>query len=494
MREPRTRRLPTLIPAALLLYLLLRPVSNNQILIPVLAGLALCAIAAIATRGGHLTAPAMAILFVQLIHGLIALLVGSLNTTPGLASQAPVLIAAPALFWLCSAAIRTDHIRLILTTVAVGTIIVSVGILLYVLGAQGILPPVLPESLLAATGAGVNLDGPSVAIRFYGLSTLVAAGPMLAVSTVLPNNPHLPGLKLRVTAATVAALAAMLTGRRALVLVLILAPATLWVIRRILDTRRAAEPSVGRRTSIVAVPATLGLAFVLTAATTMFPRTFNLHLAHDAVHAVNDNVFGGQGSSASPILADQSAKLFAAWSTHPLFGLGAGATIPGYWRDPARPWNFELQYHRLLMYGGLVGVVLFAVVLVLAVVLIRRAATAAPDATPALLVATVGAASILLANAYDPYLQAPGHMWAIYLPLAIANAVLVNRRPEPVAEATESAPVSASSVFVATIALPGPRTEAPCQPRLAPLSAAPTGPPTSQRSRSTSPSAPSSVP
>lgn len=41
---------------------------------------------------------------------------------------------------------------------------------------------------------------------------------------------------------------------------------------------------------------------------------------------------------------------------------------------------------------------------------------------------------MLIGNASNPYLQAPGHVWAIFLPVAVANLMLRSAQRPPGAD------------------------------------------------------------
>jgi hypothetical protein len=144
-------------------------------------------------------------------------------------------------------------------------------------------------------------------------------------------------------------------------------------------------------------------------------------------------IFGGDETAAlqQDIRILEGQELLNGWSGSPIIGHGFGATLNGFDRDPNRPWNFELQYHLILFQTGVIGILIGFLALLFTLRQLRTAARATPQFASTLLVTTAGAASVLVANAIDPYLQAPGHMWAIYLPLAVANIMLLSstRRP-----------------------------------------------------------------
>lgn len=400
-----------------LLYILQRPVSSNNILVPVLATLGLLATASLVRTGVRPARGSIDIVMVQFLAGSITLLIGSINDTPGLWSQALVLVAAPALFWTICLSLQPWMIRAIMTTLALGTVLLSSTILLFVFGEKGLLPQLLPNSLLVDSGAGLGFDGSSIQIRFYGLSTLVGAGPLWLASLSVPRNKFLPGLTFRSLAAVGAVLASLLTGRRALIVVLLLVPILTWVIRKSLTPR--STRSTRRRSPFLPI---LGSGIILSVVATQFlSGLYSSNIISNSLSSALNFANGTLPQDPRPV---ESSVLLNNWSENPIFGRGAGATIPGYYRDSIRPWNFELQYHMLLFTQGLWGALMFGTVLLLSIRLIRSAARHQPKSVPVLVASTVAAASMLIANASNPYLQAPGHMWAIYLPLGIANAVL----------------------------------------------------------------------
>ena len=55
----------------------------------------------------------------------------------------------------------------------------------------------------------------------------------------------------------------------------------------------------------------------------------------------------------------QSSQLIEGFMNHFFFGNGAGATIPGFYRNDNSPWMFELSYHLVLFQSGIVGAVFY---------------------------------------------------------------------------------------------------------------------------------------
>lgn len=67
-----------------------------------------------------------------------------------------------------------------------------------------------------------------------------------------------------------------------------------------------------------------------------------------------------------------------------------------------------------------------AVVLVL--LALWKAVKARPDLRPVFAVVSAGALSILVGNALNPILQAPGHFWSVFLLIACVNVALRSKR------------------------------------------------------------------
>ncbi|SDS34564.1 hypothetical protein SAMN04489719_2107 [Agrococcus carbonis] len=399
-----------------LIYLMLRPVGSNEVLIPVLGVLGLTAAGlamAHRRRVSPLLVPCIALFAMVVALGSV---VGIDN--PGWAYALITWVAGPVAFGLWAVALRAPLLRLTMLAAAWATIALSAFIVLYVGAQAGILPSVIPPVLLEESGAGFDGTGPATVIRLYGLSTLAAAAPMWTASLLVGAHPWLPGVALRLAAGASAIAAVMLGGRRAIILTVLLTPLIVAALRMLTATgRRARVPRWVAVTGILAVPAAAILA----------PRVLEQAAVQRALRALADFFSPDQGAVGVAVRTDQSRILLDEAAQRPLFGHGFGAVLEsGYARNLERPWEFELQYHLLAFQVGALGIVLLCIAACCAVAALRRAALLDPSAAPVLIVTATGAIAMLVANASNPYLQAPGHMWAIALALGAVNTVLVS--------------------------------------------------------------------
>lgn len=361
-------------------------------------------------------------LFAQLIFVLYGLLVGAARHAPGLADEAIIDVAAPVLFWVVVWAIDERMLRSLLKWLAIATSVVGATIFLYFIGNKGIVPNVIPKFVLVQSGAAIGLN--EAAVRFFGLSSLVAAGPVWIASLLLPSDGLLPRRSLRAFAALSSIAAALVGGRRAIVLVMVLTPALLWVCSRLIAPKFQVGGESSKGTIRGRNAAILGGSLLLVSAVALASSlglVSTSAIASSARGAVDFAFADTSTPGAEPIRREQATALIDAWSGSPVIGYGFGNVVPDYVRDQERPWNFELQYHLLLFQTGLVGVVLLFAVLVAAVAAMRKAWATSPDYASTLSATMVGAAALILANATDPYLRAPGHIWWLYIPFAVAN-------------------------------------------------------------------------
>ena len=418
-------------------YVLARPVSSNQVLVPVLGAMGALAVGALVLARRRLAGPLVPVLLTTFVFALAGLAAGP--TSPGITSGILVFGAAPLLYWLITAAVDEKTLRAALTTAAVVTVWLGGTIAVFVAQETGGLPHVLPSWLLDQYGAAFGGEygraaadaGSYTQIRFYGLTTLVATGPMWVASLVVTRDSLLPPMWLRVLAAVAATAGTLAAGRRALALVLVLSPLLAWGIKLLVARRRSARLPVRHRRAAVLG----GAAAVLLL--TVVPGTSGVVVA--ALGVLTGYLTGaddaGGSSPDDQLRTYQAGRLLEAWSERPLFGHGFGAVLNDFSRSTAEPWRWELQYHALLFWTGLVGALLLVLGAALSLNAVIRAARARPDLVPSLVVACTASAAMLIANATNPYLQAPARVWSIFLPLAVANVMLLStarpRQPVP---------------------------------------------------------------
>jgi len=352
-----------------------------------------------------------------ILIGIYGALVGIGN--PGVLHGMAVWVVAPILFG--SWALSGDLVQLKLTirTIAIMTAVVGGLILLYVGGVLGPIPQLVPSFVLDFVGMQYfEADDGSPTVSNFALSTLIAAAPMFITAALVPAHPLLPPKWASITVAVIAASAGLVGGRDITTLVMVAVPILMWIVGRIIGGPEANRWRSWLVPGGLAAAAVAGAAALTAAGNLSIVRTFSRVLSYVAPQgevSVDDNV-----------RVQQSQQLIDGWMQSPIFGNGLGATLDGYDRSSTKPWNFELQYHVLLFQTGFVGALLAMVAIYFAGRAVLRVLQIRRDLAPVLLVTGAAAVAMLVANATNPYLQAPGNMWAPYLGLLALNAALVS--------------------------------------------------------------------
>ena len=357
---------------------------------------------------------------VLLALGLAFMARGLLRGEPGALRVGTVYALWPAAFAiLIAGAGDAEVLRRHVTLFIAATFAVCVYGLEFVLEQGGWLPRSIFPDLFPDQGVGfyegfVELRLPSLAVLPFGLPFLIAAGMCWGRGTQSP-------LRRRWVwgALLVGLLLAALSGRRAVLLVVGLAPPMTLLLLALL-------PRPERRELLWPAILLIGALAFAVAAIGAFLGAF---YGFDAglLWEMFREGFDPRSSESSSIRAEQLSELMSAWKAHPLLGAGHGGFLRSHVRDLARPWSYELSYPALLFQTGVLGFALYAALFAWIFWQAVRMIRAGGEAGLTMLPVTVGLAAFLLANGTNPYLLKFDFMWAVFLPLALVNRWLVDR-------------------------------------------------------------------
>jgi hypothetical protein len=410
-RVPRGALIATVsdfVAAAILAYLIILPVGHNAVLSTLLLVLALCSLVRLVRRPRRLSPPLLAAACCAAATLLIGLIGGVGN--PGFGHSLIAWVAAPILFWLWASQMDEKLLALLLRAAAWATVILSVVILAcWSIGVLGLEPA---PWLSVVFDADISGRWPNVVVGVYGASSLIAVAPLWIVAAFFRSGFLLPRQGLAIAAAVLATTAAVVSTRRAALALGVLVPLVLLLAYVAMSGRGW---FTRRRLRLLLSGGVVGVAAVIAVVATPVGQRMSA--------GVLALLTGRGGTPDEDLRLEQIGRLWRAFLESPLFGHGVGAVIPGYARNEDRPWAFEMQYNMLLFQVGAVGVVLLAASAVLVVGAAWRTASRRPEARPVILVTSAGALAILLANALNPLLQAPGHFWAVFLFLGAVNAL-----------------------------------------------------------------------
>lgn len=468
----------TLFASAWVLYM---PVSHNEILLPLMASLGVIAVYLVIRRRAHLDkrvlVPAAAWAVFLLYGSVVAAIAGAPNWT-----RVMFFLLVLPLFYVLLTAVFTRAFVRPLFYLGAGVSIFAAAILVSQSAAAVGLMPFL--ELPAPFHEFINLvfevdeDGP---LRFtsHALPPMLWWGAMWIASLfVRPKSPYLPPVAVRASAAILCFAAAFLSLRRAMIVVLMVAPVLAMAVAIALYVKNRTERSVGitwSRALLVVGVYVAASAIILV----IQPRSFEVFTpivnSSSELIGVEGGVTGEpshpvtledcrlSGDEVPPtdseqpeedlstletkacadlIRANESSVLLSADTpAEAIFGRGLGATVDrGQYVRPemaARPWQSELSYHLAYYWTGYVGLLMIAVLGLSTLIPLRAAIRRAGDLDGALFVASTGAVALVIVNASNPYLQALGHMWPVFFPFMIANAIL--RKAPAAQESADSA-------------------------------------------------------
>ncbi|GAA3735517.1 hypothetical protein GCM10022239_09450 [Leifsonia bigeumensis] len=414
-------------------WIFVSPVSHNYVLYPLFALLGFIALVTIMRRNPTIDMHLWVIAFLTGALALYGMIRGNGNT--GLVFTIAIFVAAPALYLLCAAAASLRLLRLVMIAAVVGTLTVSGLLLIYVAGEAGLIPQIVPSRLEEFTGLKATFRDGSSQARSWGLSSLAALGPIWVGSLLVRRDAVLPHWMVRLVCGIAALATAVVSSRTAVVLVIGLAP--LLAIALILILRhRDHHTRLGRQARLLWAGGSITAVIVLLLT---WPKLSSWGPVANVVDSIA-SFFGAvstNGEANQDIRSDQAWHLIRAWQADPILGSGFGAIPFDYARTSERPWVLELQYHLLLFNVGLVGITMCLAILVIGLLFLRQASARRPELVPTLVVAGTGAIAMLIANATNPYLQAPGHQWAVFFPLAVAVVML---KPTEAVDAARLAP------------------------------------------------------
>jgi hypothetical protein len=350
--------------------------------------------------------------------GVCYILLGLIEAAPGALFSSFVYVIFPLVYILFIAAATDANLWIeLLKIMPIAAIAIGLGTLEYVLWAIGI----LPDSLYIDPGLVHNIAfyGGYVQMSHYSLSSLIFLVPYLLAALVVYNEKRTPFVARKIlwVAFLLGMAVALLSGRRALLIVIVLAPLLTWFFRAQLPISiRAASRKQVLNTLLACIFLVLSIGLYL-------GRAVNLNW-----QTLQDTVVGGFDVDFNPDAvprAEQFDALLHGWETRPIFGHGLGSYTPELVRSD-RVWEYELQYSLLLFQTGLVGFVLYSSGVFWfywrGIKMIRTGSPIGIYMVPVL----VGTTCFLMANAVDPYLQTFGQLWTLFLPIGLINWQMVS--------------------------------------------------------------------
>lgn len=415
-------------PAYILFFLMIAVPTSYKSLKAVLSVVvfAIIIMQAIANRRLPLSRPILLWSLFMSIVGLSFVLLGLVHGAHGDVRVGQVFFFYPLLYTVFVAgAAREDVICGLLKVLVAAMFGIAVHSLSYIFHAAGWLPDVLYIDLDIGEKPVLGIYGGTVEYYLLSIPSLFFLVPFL-LAALLTWRKELRALVPRFwlwLGFILGVVLILLSGRRGLWLIFVLAPIITYLWRLFLprESRRASQKMVAR-TLVMGAAGLVGVFIYL-------QLLFGLDVSSMTDFFVSG--FNSKYEESANIRTEQFGALLQSWSENPFFGVGHGVTHFRVVRSTEVPWAYELSYVALLFHTGIVGFCIYSAGIVwifwMGIKILRSGDWMSLYIFPVL----VGMSCFLVANATNPYLEKYDFMWVIFLPVALINFWLLNGGRQP---------------------------------------------------------------
>ncbi|MCF6236227.1 MAG: hypothetical protein L3J70_07630 [Gammaproteobacteria bacterium] len=409
-------------PAYILFFMMLFVPTTYQPIKAILLAIILMMICIALLRHGtvHLHMDILRWTLFMMCIGLVFIVVGVLNNAPGALRVSTVYVLWPFVYMLLIAGISSKKIIDGLFKVMVfSMIIISLYTILFLLHAIGWLPEFLYLKL--DMGQAIGIYKGYIEYRLYNISSLNFLVPFLiAMVLIWPVNKDTSVFRLWLwIACFLGIVIAILSGRRAVWLILAISPLIV-IIARMFMARQFRVATSRKFWRLVT-----GLSMMV--GTLFFFGTLVAGL--DVVMIWGQLVAGFKfsgGGVGESLRAEQFFALLDAWQKNPFFGAGHGASASASIRSIDMPWAYELSYVALLFQTGLIGFLFYSVGVIWIFWMSLKIMHSDHWLNVYMLPVFVGTVCFLIANATNPYLAKFDYIWVIFLPVGLINIWLLD--------------------------------------------------------------------
>jgi hypothetical protein len=355
--------------------------------------------------------------------GMAYVFYGYIKGNSGAVRVSTVYVIWPIVYMVIISAMSKESVFRGVARVLIGSsIAISLYVIYYLFHELGIVPDALYLELDLGQSAGFYEE--LVRYNLYSISTLLFLFPFITASLLSWSGVDTPPVRRNyiIISFILVTCVSILSGRRALWLVMILTPLLTSVILLFVKQRQGTIKKIIKPifyfVGIVGV--SLGL----------LQTVFDVGVSG----LLNRFVEGFQFSDdlGAILRREQYVALLDGWANSPFFGAGHGAVAEGPIRSLEMPWSYELYFLSLLFHIGVVGISAYAFGIVWIVFhglrIVRRDPTLRLYMIPVL----VAMICFLIASNTNPYLGKFDYLWVVFLPVAIINHHLLKENaPRP---------------------------------------------------------------
>ena len=350
--------------------------------------------------------------------GLFYSMIGIMNEASNIVKIILLYVVYPATYILIISQLRSESsVRGVVKLLIFCTYLVSLLVILKVLSAFGVNIPYFwyVEGLFSQHGL---TNSTSYTPRV--LSSLVFLFPFSVACLVVYSGPmRVVSRKLLWISFALSLMAVILSSRQVIMLLGAVMPVFIWVAILFMKGKNRKLALKKLKTTLLYM-ASLFIISVMTL--NQFIDIDVLDLGGKLLDA-----FDVGANESAIIRAEQFERLISGFNQNPVTGVGLGVGLPDYTRDPSAPWNYELRYFALLYQTGFFGFLLYVAGVLWLLLSGRYVIGGGGQMATHTITMFSGLFGALISEATNPYLNQFGHLWMIFLPLAIVNIWLINK-------------------------------------------------------------------
>lgn len=350
------------------------------------------------------------ILFVFLVTTVSGffIMLGAFNGEPGAYRVSTVYLLWPFVYLFMFSTLTYKSILLKLFKVFIySLLIISIYSFTYIGHEIGILPSQF--YIKFDLGQSIGFYSGFMEYSIYSLSSLIFLIPFCISGLFIWEDSFYKKIKLSkktlIIITIFGLISALLSGRRALWLVVLLSTVITFILYLIIfNTNRLYLVK-----KIIIYVSTFILIFLI-----VFPIMTNKIDLNIASLLNKFNLEAGYERSS------QFDSLIKGWAENPLLGNGHGA-VADVIRSTDMPWAYELQYIDLLFKTGLLGFLIYSFSGLWVILKMVKIAKILPESRMIILPILTALISFLIANITNPYLLKFDYIWILILPIGIIN-------------------------------------------------------------------------
>jgi len=349
---------------------------------------------------------------------------GLVLKAPGVFKQAQVYIFWPLIYIFLLTSLKDLKLFIGLQrTIVISTIFLSLYGLVHFLANISILPKFFGLPLFHSEVIGYGYYDGFMAMTLPGVNSLPFLVPycFTAIFFWIPGKENSPlSRKWLWTALILGLIFSLITARKAVWLVLILAPMMIFLFKLLVN------PYINRRINIRKSINVIFFSLLILVTIYIFVTSV---YKFDLDKLFKKFIDGFTFTAKDDARKQQFFALIRGWWEHPLFGSGLGATAAKYGsiRSIDSPWSYELYYLALLFQVGIIGFIIYTSGVVWTYIRGIKMMKSSIVQKAALMPFIIGMTCMFIAGGTNPVFIRFDGIWFFFIPLVLINNWMVIR-------------------------------------------------------------------